>query len=114
MAFLALGLIDDLRPFSPAGKILGQVLIAAFAAWSGVRADLFGNELLDICVSAFWIILLVNAVNLTDVCDGRAGGLAAIGLTTAGMLAPDFAMPMFATGRECRGFLIWTTPPAKD
>ena len=41
-AFLLLGLIDDLRPFKPLGKLIGQVGIAVYAAFSGICADFTG------------------------------------------------------------------------
>lgn len=76
MAFL--GLWDDYRPLAPIIKLSGQVLVTAALILSGVQVDLFGSELLNVLLTALWILYITNALNLLDNMDGLAGGMAAI------------------------------------
>lgn len=112
LGMLLLGLVDDLRPFRPVHKLLAQTIIAVVAAALGVSWGLTGNMPLDFTLSAFLILTWVNAVNLTDVCDGLVGGLAAIaflGLFAIG----GFSNPVSALAAvACCGFLVFNKPPA--
>ena len=109
--FLVLGLYDDLRPLSAPGKLAGQFLLASLAVALGVRADWSGVEALDAALCVFWIVVVVNAVNVTDVCDGLVGSLTLtsfLGLAVAGGLFE----PSLVIGSACFGFLVWNRPPA--
>jgi UDP-GlcNAc:undecaprenyl-phosphate GlcNAc-1-phosphate transferase len=111
-AFLLLGVVDDLRPFSPAWKLALQVAAAGFAVASGTPHPDTGSPLADRTLAVAWIVLLVNAVNLTDVCDGLVGGLAAIGLTAVAIAEPAARLPALGYAGACVGFLLWNAPPA--
>ncbi|MDG1462474.1 MAG: MraY family glycosyltransferase [Gammaproteobacteria bacterium] len=113
IAFLLLGAIDDLHPLSPSIKLLWQIIIAGFCAWSGIHLELTGWLLADLFLTTGWIVVVINAVNLTDVCDGLVGGLALIGFITIAALAPDLALPALAGAGACAGFLVWNAPPAR-
>lgn len=89
----ALGVVDDLKGISAPVKLAGQLLAAGFVFLSGVRLEYFrvpfrgvGALSMSPDVSAlatiFWIVLIVNAVNLMDGLDGLAAGVTAIAAAT--------------------------------
>ena len=73
-----IGYLDDRRPLSPRLRLLAMTVAALFVIASGVQIRLFGIAPLDIALSWFWIVALVNALNWIDNMDGLAAGTAAI------------------------------------
>lgn len=113
LGFLCLGLIDDLRPLNQIQKLLGQIALAAYAVTHGVHADIAGVFMIDAVLSAFWIIIVVNAVNLTDVCDGLVGGLSTVSLLATTLLVSSLAGLSSVLAGATIGFLVWNKPPAR-
>jgi len=75
---LLVGLIDDLGVLTPGVKLAGQLL----AVWVLIKADVtthlmflpwWGNALL----TAFWLVAVMNAVNIIDIMDGLATSVVA-------------------------------------
>lgn len=123
-----MGVLDDIKTFSPKIKLAGQILAACIVYASGVRvtfiSDFFGlAQLIVIDVVCFivtilWIVGITNAVNLVDGLDGLAAGISAIAalciayaayvhgqyIVTAGMLSIAGA---------ALGFLPYNFHPAK-
>jgi UDP-GlcNAc:undecaprenyl-phosphate GlcNAc-1-phosphate transferase len=110
--FLVLGLVDDLRLLSPAMKFGWQSLIAALAVAMGVRASLTGIALLDDGMSWLWIVAVVNAFNLTDVCDGLVASISVVMFTALALLDPSHAGVAGLVAASALGFLAWNRPPA--
>jgi UDP-GlcNAc:undecaprenyl-phosphate GlcNAc-1-phosphate transferase len=109
---LVLGLLDDLRPLQPLHKLLAQGLIAAGAVALGLGTAITGHVVLDDAIVCVLVVAWVNAVNLTDVCDGLVAGLAAIALL--GLFALTGAgdsLALLAAG-ACLGFLVFNKPAA--
>ncbi len=84
-AFLAvlLGLYDDRFNMRAGAKLAGQFAVAAIAAtWGGVKITLFFNDpYISWCITVFWILLIMNAINFFDNMDGLAVGTATIVLS---------------------------------
>jgi len=112
LGMLLLGLIDDLRPLQPLHKLLAQGLVAATAVAMGLGAAITGHFILDDAIVCFLVVAWVNAVNLTDVCDGLVAGLAAIALLGLFALTgfKDPLAPLAAAA--CLGFLLFNKPAA--
>lgn len=123
LLILALGLIDDKRHLSAGFKLLIETFVAAGFVAGVERLELFasGNLVLDIaasCATIFWIVLLINSMNLLDHFDGLCGGVAAI-------IALSLLIPAIQTGQwpiaaalvvlcgSMAGFLPYNFPPAK-
>jgi UDP-GlcNAc:undecaprenyl-phosphate/decaprenyl-phosphate GlcNAc-1-phosphate transferase len=110
--FCLLGLLDDLQPFTPWQKLVGQVAIAALAAALGLRLRLTGIDTIDGALAALWIVTCVNAFNLTDVCDGLVTGLAAAFFLGWICWRPGPEPVAIAAFGACIGFLFFNAPRA--
>jgi UDP-GlcNAc:undecaprenyl-phosphate GlcNAc-1-phosphate transferase len=132
------GALDDLIDVSPPAKVAGQVVAASLLALFGVSMfyfrmpfNLFGTDVVALSsdwtplVTALWVVLMTNAINLIDGLDGLAAGIVAI----AGAALFLFADQLFDAGRLegtniapliaiiavgiCLGFLPFNWNPAK-
>ena len=110
--YLALGIVDDLRVLSAGMKFVGQASIAALAVGMGIARPLTGNQLADYALCWFWIVTLVNAFNLIDVCDGLVGGLSTIVFVCIAWLFPQQAPLASILAGACMGFMVFNAPPA--
>jgi len=110
--FLVLGTADDLLPLSAGGKFAFQAALAILAATLGLTHSFTGIRMLDAGISCFWILLLVNAFNLTDVCDGLVAGLALIIFLALSWLDGGMTLLGVAAAGACAGFLWLNLPPA--
>lgn len=133
-AIFAVGLIDDLREMSAPAKVAGQVLAAMALYFLGVTMFWFKipfagfvvlSSSLSPLITALWVIVIVNAVNLIDGLDGLAAGIVAIAsgslfiygirLMDLGVLPQDNIGPLIAVIAcgVCVGFLPHNFNPAK-
>jgi len=109
---LAVGTLDDLHPLSPAAKFAAQSAVAITAVMLGAMHAFTGVSWIDAILSWFWIVTVVNAFNLTDVCDGLVGGLGAITFLAIALLFDAHAFPAFVAAGACAGFLAVNLPDA--
>ncbi len=118
-----LGLTDDLRPVTPALRMIVECLCASTLVAVGVHADVFADAgILGRCVddggTVAWIVVLTNSFNFLDNMDGAA---AAIALVTSPFLAllalatgrHDLAVLLIAVAAGCAGFLVHNWAPAR-
>ncbi len=112
LGMLCLGLLDDLHPLQPLYKFLGQVLIAGIAVALGLGAELTGHLVVDAAIHCFLVVAWVNAVNMTDVCDGLVAGLAAIALLGLFALSGYSNSLALLTAAACLGLLVFNKPVA--
>ena len=119
-ALFVLGLLDDKKRLSPGFKLAVQFAVALIAAaFAEIRVEFFiESKIVTIVLSAFWIVLIINAFNFLDNMDGASAGIAVIIasiLLTAAMLHGQ----VFVSGLTLvfigtlAGFLVWNFPPAK-
>ena len=84
-ALCLVGIIDDRVNLGPLTRVLAE-FTAALALW---QADLgwllFDESVLNLALTAVWVVGLVNAFNLMDNLDGAAGTVAAV--SAAGIAA---------------------------
>jgi UDP-GlcNAc:undecaprenyl-phosphate/decaprenyl-phosphate GlcNAc-1-phosphate transferase len=110
--FLVIGVVDDVLKLSVSAKLLLQVVGAATVVALGTTVDLTGRPLLDALIAFAWILVLVNAVNLTDICDGLVSGLAAIAFLTLAAIDPTRGEAAVLAAGACLGFLVLNAPRA--
>lgn len=112
-----IGYLDDRRHLSPRLRLSVMTLAALVATLAGVQIRLFGNAFVDIPLSLFWIVALINALNWIDNMDGLAAGTAAItagfflllALTQGQILVSMLAAAIFGSAV---GFLIYNFNPS--
>jgi UDP-GlcNAc:undecaprenyl-phosphate GlcNAc-1-phosphate transferase len=112
-----LGLIDDLRPLSPALRLGVEVSGAAVVVLEGGHPTVFGG-LLDVVLAVVWIVFMTNAFNLLDNMDGAASSLCAViggfvCLTALTGGPGGLGVAMAALAGACLGFLFHNKPPAR-
>ena len=118
LALSIIGLMDDQRIVHWTVKLVAEIA-AGYALWLvGVRAGLFGSEVLDLALTLFWVVGVTNAVNMLDNMDGLASGVSGISaLTFFGIAAGrgDYLVGAFAfaVAGAAFGFLRWNFPPAR-
>lgn len=110
--FMILGLIDDIAVLRARNKFAIQVLVAVAAAKLCASFAFTGIEIIDLGISAFWYLVLLNAFNLTDVCDGLVGGITAIIMLFASLAFPSIFPFYLVIAGSIFGFLIFNSPPA--
>jgi len=118
VAMSVVGVIDDLRPVSPAAKLTAQLVAAAAVTGAGLRFPLTGIAVVDVPITMLWLVGLTNAFNLLDNMDGLAAGIAAIAgsvklalFVLDGELAGAAAAAVFVAA--CLGFLVHNLVPRR-
>lgn len=114
------GLIDDKKHLGPMLKLFAQFVTAFVAAFFGdIRVEMFiDNVFITSCLSAFWIVLIVNSFNFLDNMDGLSAGIAAI-CSAILLAAAAKSGQVFVSGLAIVfigtlvGFLAFNFPPAK-
>jgi UDP-GlcNAc:undecaprenyl-phosphate GlcNAc-1-phosphate transferase len=78
------GLIDDFGVLTPRAKLAGQLLAVFVLIKSGIRIEIASlPDWLDLALTVFWMVGIINAFNLLDIMDGLSAG---VGLISAGFL----------------------------
>jgi len=96
---LMVGLLDDFGAMTPPQKLAGQTLAAVVLIKSGTYIRLeFIPTWLAIALTVVWILAVSNALNIIDILDGLASGIAAIA-------ALSIAIANFMAGRNEVAFL---------
>jgi UDP-GlcNAc:undecaprenyl-phosphate GlcNAc-1-phosphate transferase len=113
------GLIDDFGVMTPVQKLIGQTFAALVLIKSGTFIKLeFLPWYVNLPLTLLWILAVTNALNIIDILDGLASGV-------AGIAALSIGIANFAAGREsiavlcvvlagaCFGFLRHNFHPAR-
>ena len=126
VVLLPFAMVDDVRRLGPGPQLLGQVAAATIPVVFGVRmeeiATPFGPlqipDALAGPLAAFWIVGMINAINLLDGMDGLAAGVAAIASSVLLVRMSWFdqasiaVLPLALAG-SCVGFLTRNWHPSK-
>ncbi len=114
-----LGLIDDFGVLTPMTKLAGQLLAVFVLIKSGIRIEIAAwPEWLDLLLTVFWMVGLINAFNLLDIMDGLSAGIGAVaaaGLLVVALLQGDqaIAFMLAALIGSLIGFLKYNWQPAR-
>ena len=76
---LILGLIDDFGVLTPTAKFIGQFIAAVVLIKADIliRVEIF-HPYVNLFLTLLWIIGMTNAMNIIDIMDGLAAGIALI------------------------------------
>ena len=111
---LVVGVLDDRLDLSAAWKLLAQLAAAAIVIAGGVQVTflpaVWWGDLLELVVTAVWLIGLTNALNFLDGIDGLATSLTLVAVLAFGVVAVQTGQPFFlllcaALAGGCVGFL---------
>lgn len=113
----AIGLWDDRHALPPVVKILAQVIAAAVLIWSGIQVNVFQNDWLNIVITVFWVVGIINAINFLDNMDGLAAGITMVASGFFFTIAVVEGLGLVATLAAatlgaCVGFLYYNFSPA--
>ena len=73
-----IGYLDDRKDLNAQVRLVVMTAAALVVTLAGVQIRLFGIPLIDIPLTLFWIVAIINAVNWIDNMDGLAAGTSAI------------------------------------
>jgi len=125
---LPLAIMDDRRRLAPIPQLLGQFAIASVPVAFGIVVDNIATPFwgviplpawLVVPFTLLWIVGMINTINLVDVMDGLAAGVATIAalvLFARGVFdfgQYDIAILPLALAGCCLGFLPHNWNPAK-
>lgn len=123
---VALGIYDDIRGADAKLKLAVQTAVAVVMWVAGFRIELLANpfgdviqiNLLSLPLTVFWIVGVINALNLIDGLDGLATGVALMAVIVLfGVSYIDNAVLLCvllaALGGSLAGFLIFNFNPAR-
>lgn len=72
------GLTDDVRPLTPATKLVAEIALASALVFFGYRLHWVQSLTADTLLTVVWLVGVTNALNLLDNMDGLCAGIAAI------------------------------------
>jgi UDP-GlcNAc:undecaprenyl-phosphate GlcNAc-1-phosphate transferase len=88
---ITLGIVDDIIGARAKIKLVGQILatipLLAYGLEINFASDLVLIKALGIILTIFWVVGLINAVNLIDGLDGLAAGVSLIGVLSLAMVS---------------------------
>jgi UDP-GlcNAc:undecaprenyl-phosphate GlcNAc-1-phosphate transferase len=111
------GLVDDVLHIKPYQKLIGQVIGSIIVVGYGLVLPWTGSQVMNICITVFWLIALTNALNLLDNMDGLSAGIAAIAALALGLVlyangqTYELVLVSAFTG-ALLGFLVFNFNPA--
>ena len=114
-----LGLIDDFGVLTPWTKLTGQLLAVFVLIKSGIRIEIAAlPDWVDLLLTVFWMVGLINAFNLLDIMDGLSAGIGAVSascLLVVALLQGDqtIAFMLAALIGSLLGFLKYNWQPAR-
>jgi len=115
---MVLGLIDDIWKLDYRVKFFGQFIGSLILIIYNIRIEFVSSLPLSIFLTIFWVVGITNAINIIDIMDGLAAGVAVIaGLAFSFIALPtekiyvNFAALVLAG--SCLGFLRYNWQPAR-
>ncbi len=111
---LVVGVLDDRHEVSATLKLLAQAGAVAVVVAGGVRITFlpaaWWGDVLEVVLTALWLIGITNAVNFLDGVDGLAASLTIVATAAFGLVAIQTNQPFFlllcaALAGGCAGFL---------
>lgn len=115
---MVMGLIDDIKNLTPYVKLAVQLVAALIIIYVNMHIKFMDNNLLNLILTLFWVVGITNAVNLTDIMDGLAGGICAVACIAFFIVAyiagrANDMIPAVALFGATAAFLVYNRPPAK-
>lgn len=119
VALWALGTVDDRVAVAPKWRLLAELLAGIVLVIAGLGWHTGAPGVVNVALTLFWTVGLINAFNLMDNMDGACAAVTAASALGAGALAiinghPGLAGMAFALAGAAAAFLRWNLArPAK-
>ena len=112
------GLLDDIYGTRLRVKFAVQVIVAFGVAYFGVASKILPFNWMNIFLTVFWTVGLINALNFLDNMDGLSSGItiiAALAIFGLSLQKGEASVPLLslALAGSCLGFLRYNFNPAK-
>jgi UDP-GlcNAc:undecaprenyl-phosphate GlcNAc-1-phosphate transferase len=119
LAFL-MGLADDAFNTQPLLKFLTQIFCALIVIFSGHSIAIFENQFLNYLITIFWVVGLMNSINMLDNMDGISSivsilacfFMVGVNISLFNTDSYSTALNLGVLGALC-GFLIFNFHPSK-
>ncbi|MBK6830646.1 MAG: undecaprenyl/decaprenyl-phosphate alpha-N-acetylglucosaminyl 1-phosphate transferase [Flavobacteriales bacterium] len=115
-----MGLADDAYNTKPLLKFLVQVACGAILVASGTCIDLFEKQWLNVAITIFWVVGMMNSINMLDNMDGitTVVSMAILAATVVCMITTDAVDPVYmvlmvGTMASLGGFLFFNWNPSR-
>ena len=113
-----LGLLDDLLGTYPRTKFAVHVVVGFGTVYFGVASKILPFNWMNIFLTVFWTVGLINALNFLDNMDGLSSGItiiAALAIFGLSLQKGEASVPLLslALAGSCLGFLRYNFNPAK-
>ena len=119
IAFL-MGLADDAYNTEPLLKFIVQLLCGLILYFTGTKINIFTNEILNFALTIFWVIGIMNSINMLDNMDSITTIVSVVILLFVVVLNLELELilspiPILSLGilGSLLGFLIYNWYPAK-
>lgn len=110
----AMGYIDDVKNFSPLFKLVFQILCAVIFIVNDTHIKTSDNIFLNYSLTIFWVVGLMNSINMLDNMDGITASISTIIFIGLATLSDGFNTEIIlAVTASLIAFLIWNWHPAK-
>ena len=116
---LLIGMIDDLKVLRPGQKFLGQIVaVVCFLKGGFWLKTEFMTSFVNLFLSGFWMLSLINAFNLVDVMDGLAASIAIVAASSfliITLIFQQYAISLLLAAflGAVLAFFFYNKPPAK-
>lgn len=116
-----IGLFDDIKNLKPATKLIGQIIAASLPISLGLVLQVSPWYLVNVLLTYFWFVGIINAINMLDNMDGLSSGIVMIStLFTAVIYSSSYGMNsdsmylqiIFVLFFSVAGFWVFNKPPA--
>lgn len=113
-----IGFVDDLKNFSPVFKLIFQLMCAIILIATDSHISTSENVFLNAALTIFWVVGIMNSINMLDNMDGVTASVSGIILTGFSAIAlsqgntSDFILLISVIAGICV-FLHWNWHPSK-
>lgn len=115
-----MGLYDDLKDMSPAMKFILQFACGGILILSGISISIFESDILNYGLTLFWVVALMNSLNMLDNMDAITASTSATIITGIITLAhiqngflPQYIIIAYGALAAFISFLFWNWNPSK-
>jgi UDP-GlcNAc:undecaprenyl-phosphate GlcNAc-1-phosphate transferase len=115
-----MGLADDAYNTQPLLKFMVQIACGAILVASGTVIDLFEARWANVAITIFWVVGMMNSINMLDNMDGVATAVTVAILAAAtalmigtGTMDPVYMVLLVGTMASLGGFLFYNWNPSR-